>query len=112
MSLCATCDSIDLGSGGRYRSHPEKILGPVPELRTRATNGCPGCDFFYKILVSSVFWKSRLDELETRVVAFSSLRLDVRKATELNSSSWSCDDLLFDVCVDKDYENAPGMRVP
>ena len=34
---------------------------------------------------------------------FSSLRLDVRKVDEMDGRSWSCDDLLFDVCVPDGY---------
>jgi hypothetical protein len=103
MPLCSVCDSIDVGPGGVGSIHPETILGPSSELVARAENGCEGCDFFCKILKSSVSWKDRLDELKERVVIFSSLRLDVRKKDELDGRSWSCDDLLFDVCVPEGY---------
>ena len=109
MPLCAVCDSIDVGAGGIGSMHPEAILGPYPELLARAEDGCEGCEFFCKILQSSLSWKDNLEELKERIVVFSSLRLDVRKPDELDSRSWSCDDLLFDVCVPEGYQ---GMWKP
>jgi hypothetical protein len=44
-----------------------------------------------------------LEELKERIVIFSESRLDVRKMDELDGRSWSCDDLLFDVCVPEGY---------
>jgi hypothetical protein len=99
MALCEVCDSIDVGLGGVGSIHPETVLGPYPELLTRAENGCEGCSFFCKILQTSNAWKGKLEELKERIVVFSSLRLDVRKPEELDGRSWSCDDLLFDICV-------------
>lgn len=99
MSLCKVCDSIDVGAGGVGSMHPQSVLGPYPELVSRAKEGCEGCQFFCKILESSLGWKDKLDELNDRIVVFSGLRLDVRKKDELAGRSWSCDDLLFDVCV-------------
>ena len=103
MSLCTACDSIDVGAGGTGSIHPETTLGPYPELLTRAEGGCEGCSFFCSIIQSSLSWKDRLEELKERIVIFSSLRLDVRKMDELDGRSWSCDDLLFDICVPEGY---------
>ncbi|KAG0648754.1 hypothetical protein D0Z07_4765 [Hyphodiscus hymeniophilus] len=106
MTLCTICDSIDLGSasiGARPSLHPETTLGLYPELLTRAKEGCEACEFFCRTLQSSVSWKDRLDVLEDRIVVFSGLRLDVRK-NQKQRRSWSCDDLLFDVCVPEEYQ--------
>ena len=104
MSLCKVCYSIDVGPGGVGSIHPETILGPYSQLLTRAGNGCEGCQFFCNILQTSNAWKGKLEELKVQVVVFSSLRLDVRKPEKMHGRSWSCDDLLFDVCVAEGYE--------
>jgi hypothetical protein len=107
MPLCTLCDSIDIGAnstGVRCSTHPETILGPYPDLLTRADEGCEGCSFFCKILQSSLDWKDKLDELRHRVVVFESMKLDVRKADKLDRRArGGGDDLLFDVCVPEGY---------
>ena len=104
MPLCTACDSIDVGVGGIGATHPEVILGTFSEVLERGNDGCDGCQFFCSVLKSSISWKDRLEELNERVVIFSSLRLDVRKKDELDGRSWSCDDLLFDICVPQGYQ--------
>jgi hypothetical protein len=101
--LCSTCDSIDVGAGGTGSRHPESILGPFTDLVSRAEAGCEGCSFFTRILSSSVVWKDHLEELNERVIVFHGLRLDARKKHKVEGRTWSCDDLLFDVCVEKGY---------
>jgi len=104
MSLCSVCEALDLGARRtRVRSHKDQSLGEYNELLSRADSGCEACGFFCTILQSSGNWKGRESELSGRIIFFSSLRLDARKPKHIGRSTWSCDDLLFDLCTPEDY---------
>jgi hypothetical protein len=95
MTLCDVCAELDPQS----TQDEEARLGEYDEICKRALAGCEGCDFFRTILRNSHDWNHRLDELPGHIVFLDSQRLDVRAPDEVDVHTYSCDDLLFDVCT-------------
>jgi len=101
MELCSVCSSLSLGL-----KHERQALGPYDEILSKSKSlgegrgGCGGCAFFCTILHGSNSWSYRLEKLPGHFVFFGSLRLDVKKTGNTTSTSWSVDDLLFDLCTD------------
>jgi hypothetical protein len=102
MSLCAVCKEIDLDP--KNRNSDGDRLGEYSELLKRAEHGCQACRFFCTILQPSSAWKGRESELSGRIIFLNSLRLDVRTPEDIGRSSWSSDDLLFDLCTSEIYK--------
>ncbi|PLB53432.1 HET domain protein [Aspergillus steynii IBT 23096] len=107
MTLCQTCDSLPMGDCD------ESNLGEYNELVSRAEAGCEGCRFFTTILQSSDGWKSRLDKLPGRVIVLDLLRLQAKDPTGLSRSTFTLDDLNFDICVPEgeEHEELDSVRV-
>lgn len=108
MPLCSVCKELDLGrqvntADKSYWLHEDYRLGAYDELVSRAEYGCEACKYFCTILQTSTSWKERQSELAGLIIVFSSLRLDVRRPDKVNGCTWSCDDLLFDLCTPEDY---------
>jgi hypothetical protein len=108
MELCNVCSQLDLTFGFR----DSQTLGPYEELLSKShgigpgRGGCGGCAFFCAVLQTSRSWSSRISELTGRVVVFHSKRLDVRTTDDINGSSYSVDDLLFDICTENENPGA------
>jgi hypothetical protein len=99
MPLCEDCDTWDLEEKGPFGV----TLGKYDDLVVKSDAGCQSCKFFCAVLQSSDRWRTRLDELSGRVVAFCNLRLDAREAGDIGMTM-SADDLCLDMCVASDYE--------
>ncbi|KAF4630042.1 hypothetical protein G7Y89_g8111 [Cudoniella acicularis] len=106
MTLCNVCEALDL-------SEDEVELGEYSEILAKANASCESCKFFTDILASSNRWSDELDKLPGRFVFLNSLRLDVRTPEQVENGhgSWSCDDLLFDVCVSENFSGPPDPDV-
>lgn len=102
MTLCEICNGLEID----HNKGEEQRLGSWKELVDRSAAGCEGCSFFTTVLTTSDYWSRRLEDLRDRVVFLDSVRLDCRKADRLNTRTYSCDDLLFDICSLENIEGA------
>jgi hypothetical protein len=101
MNLCDICSQLSLSDGagtqylGAYGGMESKSLNLGPGL-----DGCGGCQFFCNILRNSDDWSYRVSQLPGYVINFHSLGLEPRRPEhEKTGSSWTHNDLLFDICT-------------
>ncbi|KAH8683071.1 HET domain protein [Tricladium varicosporioides] len=105
MSLCTICETLDVST------KEDAQLGNYDDIAKRAGSGCELCTFFVDTLKVSSRWSHRIDKLSEKCIVLTDLSLQVRDPTLISRSSYSSNDLKFDVCVGDSYLDSSSPEI-